>query len=133
MRDVEAVEKVPSLQSGYGDGKIDLSECAVFDDRGLGKGQRTPKIVAFFQFRTSYTASLGFRTPMQHSRGCLAPSPHSTPHAGPHGALAALVDKHRDDLITSRLNEVYGHDREDSSLDAELALLQHRTLARGKR
>ena len=48
-------------------------------------------------------------------------------------ALAALVDKHRDDLITSRLNEIYGPDREDSSLDAGLALLQHRTLARGKR
>ena len=48
-------------------------------------------------------------------------------------ALAALVDKHRDDLITSRLNEIYGPDREDSSLDAEFALLQHRTLARGKR
>ena len=48
-------------------------------------------------------------------------------------ALAALVDKHQDDLITSRLNEIYGPGREDSSLDAELALLQHRTLARGKR
>ena len=47
-------------------------------------------------------------------------------------ALAALVDKHQDDLITSRLNEIYGSGREDSSLDAELALLQHRTLARGK-
>ncbi len=48
-------------------------------------------------------------------------------------ALVALVDKHRDDLITSKLNEVYGTNREDSSLDADLALLQHRTLARGKR
>lgn len=48
-------------------------------------------------------------------------------------ALAALVDKHQDDLITSRLNEIYGSGREDASLDAELALLQHRTLARGKR
>jgi metal-responsive CopG/Arc/MetJ family transcriptional regulator len=48
-------------------------------------------------------------------------------------ALAALVDKHRDDLITSRLNEIYGIDREDSLLDAELALLQRRTLARDKR
>jgi antitoxin MazE6 len=48
-------------------------------------------------------------------------------------ALAALVDKHQDDLITSRLNEIYGPDGEDSSLDAEFALLQHRTLARGKR
>jgi metal-responsive CopG/Arc/MetJ family transcriptional regulator len=48
-------------------------------------------------------------------------------------ALAALVDEHQDDLITSRLNEIYGPDQEDSSLDAEIALLQHRTLARGKR
>lgn len=48
-------------------------------------------------------------------------------------ALAALVDKHRDDLITSRLNEIYGPGRENSSLDREAALLQHRTLARGKR
>ena len=48
-------------------------------------------------------------------------------------ALAALVDEHQDDLITSRLNEIYGPGRAGSSLDAELALLQHRTLARGKR
>ena len=48
-------------------------------------------------------------------------------------ALAALVDAHRDDLITSRLNEIYGPGREGSSLDAELGLLQHRTLARDKR
>ena len=48
-------------------------------------------------------------------------------------ALAVLVDKHRDDLITSRLNEIYGDGRENSSLDRELASLQHRTLARGKR
>jgi predicted transcriptional regulator len=48
-------------------------------------------------------------------------------------ALAAMVDKHQDDLITARLNEIYGPGREDSSLDPELALLQHRTLARGKR
>ena len=47
-------------------------------------------------------------------------------------ALAALVAEHRDDLITSRLNEIYGPGREDSSLDAGLSLLQHRTLARGK-
>lgn len=48
-------------------------------------------------------------------------------------ALAALVDKHRDDLITARLNEIYGPGREDSSLDPGLALLQHRTLTRSKR
>ena len=48
-------------------------------------------------------------------------------------ALAALVDRHQDDLITSRLNEIYGPGREDSSLDTELGLLQHRTLAQSKR
>ena len=48
-------------------------------------------------------------------------------------ALAALVNEHQDDLITARLNEIYGPGREDSSLDAGLSLLQHRTLARGKR
>lgn len=48
-------------------------------------------------------------------------------------ALAALVDEHQDNLITSRLSEIYGPGREDSSLDPELALLQQRTLSRGKR
>lgn len=48
-------------------------------------------------------------------------------------ALAALVDKHQDDLVTSRLNEIYGPGREDASLDAEIGLLQHRTLAKTKR
>ena len=48
-------------------------------------------------------------------------------------ALAALVDKHQDDSITSRLNEIYGSARENSSLDSGIAALQHRTLARGRR
>lgn len=48
-------------------------------------------------------------------------------------ALAALVEKHRDDLITSRLNEVYGSGGEISKLDAETTSLQYRTLARSKR
>ena len=48
-------------------------------------------------------------------------------------ALAALVEKHRDDLITTRLNEVYGPGRESSSLDPDVAALQHRTLARSRR
>ena len=47
-------------------------------------------------------------------------------------ALAALVEEHQDDLITSRLNEVYGPGQDGSSLDARLTLLQHRTLARDK-
>ena len=45
-------------------------------------------------------------------------------------ALAALVEKHRDELITSRLNKVYGPVRKSSSLDARVRSLQHRTLAR---
>jgi len=48
-------------------------------------------------------------------------------------ALAELVEKYRADLITSRLNEVYGPEKENSSLDSGLAMLQHRTLARNKR
>jgi len=47
-------------------------------------------------------------------------------------ALAAMVSQHQDDLITARLNEVYGSDGEDSALDAGFAL-QHRTLDRDKR
>jgi hypothetical protein len=47
-------------------------------------------------------------------------------------ALAILVEKHREDLITSRLNEVYGADGEDSSLDHGSAALQSRSLSRQK-
>jgi hypothetical protein len=45
-------------------------------------------------------------------------------------ALDALVEKHNDELITSRLNEVYGPAGEDSSLDPGFAALQHQTLKR---
>jgi len=48
-------------------------------------------------------------------------------------ALAALVERHRDDLITSRLKEIYGPGAESSSLDVESASLQHRSLTRSKR
>jgi hypothetical protein len=48
-------------------------------------------------------------------------------------ALAEMVDKHHDDLITSRLNELYGPGGEGSSLDSGIASLQRRTLARGRR
>jgi len=48
-------------------------------------------------------------------------------------ALAALVEKHQDHLITARLNEIYRPDGEGSALDPELASLQHRTLARNRR
>ena len=47
-------------------------------------------------------------------------------------ALASLVEKHREDLITSRLNEVYGPGGEESSLDRQPSNLQIRSLAREK-
>ena len=45
-------------------------------------------------------------------------------------ALASLVEKHREDLITSQLNEIYGPGGEESSLNPEAALLQSRSLPR---
>ena len=47
-------------------------------------------------------------------------------------AVAELINKHRHDLITSRLNEIYA-EGEDSSLEEEIALLQHRSLTRKRR
>jgi hypothetical protein len=44
-------------------------------------------------------------------------------------AVTELLDKHRDDLVTSCLNDIFGPGGEDSSLDHESALLQHRSLA----
>lgn len=48
-------------------------------------------------------------------------------------AVAELIEKHRDDLVTSRLNEIYGVGAENPSLDQEITLLQHRSLTRKKR
>jgi len=45
-------------------------------------------------------------------------------------ALDALVGKHNDQIVTSRLNEIYGPGGEDSSVDPTLAALQERTLKR---
>lgn len=45
-------------------------------------------------------------------------------------ALAELLEKYRDDLVTSRLNAVYGNDTDDTVLDPELARIQYRTLVR---
>jgi metal-responsive CopG/Arc/MetJ family transcriptional regulator len=47
-------------------------------------------------------------------------------------ALASLVEKHREDMITSRLNEIYGPDGEKSSLEREVSNLQGRSLTREK-
>ena len=43
-------------------------------------------------------------------------------------AVASLVEKHREDLITSQLNEVYASGGENSSLDPEVSALQSRSL-----
>jgi hypothetical protein len=45
-------------------------------------------------------------------------------------AVDALVKKHDDEIITSQLNDVYGPEGEESSLDPALAALQRRTLER---
>lgn len=47
-------------------------------------------------------------------------------------ALASLVEKHREDVITDKLNEICGPDAAASSLDRGLALLQARSLKREK-
>jgi metal-responsive CopG/Arc/MetJ family transcriptional regulator len=43
-------------------------------------------------------------------------------------ALAALVEKHREDVITSRLNEVYAPGRAASALEPDVVDLQSRSL-----
>lgn len=45
-------------------------------------------------------------------------------------ALATLVEKHREDLITAQLNAIYGPEGEGSSLDREVLLLQCRSVPR---
>ena len=47
-------------------------------------------------------------------------------------ALASLVEKYREDLITEQLNQVYGPDSEVSGLEPEVASLQSRSLGRSK-
>ena len=47
-------------------------------------------------------------------------------------ALKAFLEEHRDDLITSRLNEFYGPGAKSSSLDTDLALFQRRSIGRSK-
>jgi hypothetical protein len=42
-------------------------------------------------------------------------------------ALAALVDRYSEELLTEQLNEVYGPDGEDAGLDPALAALQSRS------
>ena len=47
-------------------------------------------------------------------------------------AVASLVEKHREDLITSQLNQVYGPGGQESSLESDVASIQHRSLKSGK-
>jgi hypothetical protein len=48
-------------------------------------------------------------------------------------ALASLIEKYREDIITTRLNDVYGPGSEASSLEHGVAVLQSRTLQRARR
>jgi antitoxin MazE6 len=43
-------------------------------------------------------------------------------------ALAALVEKHREDVVTAQLNEIYGPAGEPSSLDPDVVRLQSGSL-----
>jgi metal-responsive CopG/Arc/MetJ family transcriptional regulator len=47
-------------------------------------------------------------------------------------ALKAFLDEHRDGLVTSRLNEVYGASEDISVLDSDLASMQRRSISRDK-
>ena len=47
-------------------------------------------------------------------------------------ALASLVEDHREDIITSQLNEIYGPDGENSSLERDVSNLQVRSITREK-
>lgn len=47
-------------------------------------------------------------------------------------ALASLVEEHREDIITSRLNETYAPDGENSSLERDVSNLQGRSITREK-
>lgn len=47
-------------------------------------------------------------------------------------ALKAFLDEHRDELITSRLNEVYGPGAERSSLAPDLIEIQRRSVGHDK-
>ena len=41
--------------------------------------------------------------------------------------LTSIVEKYRDQLVTQRLNKIYGAGGESSNLDSKIAALQHRT------
>ena len=43
-------------------------------------------------------------------------------------AIASLVEKHNEGFIKIRLDQVYGPESQDASLDLEVALIQSRSL-----
>lgn len=47
-------------------------------------------------------------------------------------ALAAMIEKHRNDLVTAQLNDVYGAGGTESALDPLLSAMQARALGRQK-
>jgi hypothetical protein len=47
-------------------------------------------------------------------------------------ALKAFVEEHRDDLVTSRLNEVYAENEGTFGIDPDLASMQWRSISRNK-
>lgn len=47
-------------------------------------------------------------------------------------ALSTLVEKHRNDLVKTRLDEIYGPGGVESSLDPGLTLAQQRSIGREK-
>lgn len=47
-------------------------------------------------------------------------------------ALAAIVEQHSEELVTSRLNEVYGSGEDTSSLEPDVTELQRRSLPEEK-
>jgi metal-responsive CopG/Arc/MetJ family transcriptional regulator len=47
-------------------------------------------------------------------------------------ALANLVERHLDDLVTARLNEIHGTSVENSTLEPDVAALQSRSIRREK-
>lgn len=48
-------------------------------------------------------------------------------------ALALLVEQHREELVTARLNELYGPAGEPSGLDPDVAAHQARSVRRERR
>lgn len=47
-------------------------------------------------------------------------------------AMTAFLEEHRDDLVTSRLNEVYAGNKDAFVLDPDLASMQWRSISRNK-